>query len=86
MHFLVPAKCVNYKGSFSGYWTATKGVGQGGVTSASRFCFYTDDDLQSINELLYGYWNGLKRINVQTHADDIVIFCPSALVLKRLFL
>ena len=77
--------CVNYKGSFSGHWTATKGVRQGGVTSAYLFCLYIDDILMSINELPYGCWSGLQRINVQAYADDIVIFCPSVLGLKRLF-
>ena len=66
----------NYKQSFSGHWTATKGVWQGGVTSAYLFGLYIDDILKSLNELPYGCWSGLKRINDQVYADDIVIFVP----------
>ena len=77
--------CVNHKGSFSRHLTATKGVRQGGVTSAYLFCLYIDDVLETINELPYRCWSSLKRINIQAYADDIVIFCPSALRLRRLF-
>ena len=79
--------CVNqnYKESFSGRWTATKGVRREDVTSAYLFCLYTDDILQSINELQSRCWNDLKRINVQAYAGNIVIFCPSGLGRKRFF-
>ena len=69
---------INFSGHFSGNWKASRGIRQGGVTSAILFCIYIDDIIKNIASQPYCCRIGINKINVQAYADDVVIFCPTA--------
>ena len=50
----------------------------------SVFTIYIDEVLTKISAQQDGCWLGLKRINIQAYADDLVVFCPTVKGLKNL--
>ena len=75
---------VKFQNALSDDWQAIRGVRQGGVTSAFLFSIYIDEILTNISAQPDGCWLGLKRINIQAYADDLVVFCPTVIGLKNL--
>ena len=69
---------VCYGGAFSDRWSMVKGVRQGGVTSAYLFNIYINEILDKVSRLQPGCYLGIKKMNVQAYADDMVVLCNSA--------
>ena len=57
---------------------------QGGVTSAVLFNIYIDVILSKMNDLNIGCRMGMNKLNVQTYADYLELFCPTSSGLKKL--
>ena len=63
---------------FSDSWVTTRGVRQGGVLSIFLFSPCLDDIVTEISAMPVGCRLGINKINVQTYADDIILFSPTA--------
>ena len=48
-----------------------------------RRSIHSDDILKNVDNQPYGCWSGIRKINIQAYADDIVVFCPTASELRR---
>jgi len=75
---------VDYNGRVSDSWHIRRGVRQGGVLSAHLFCVYIDEILTNIAKLPFTCRLGINKVNVQAYADDIVVFCPTAMGLRAI--
>ena len=75
---------VKYEDEFSEIWQISRGVRQGGVLSAFLFSLYIEDILQAVANEESGCYIGIRKINVQAYADDIVIYCPTSAGLQKL--
>ena len=75
---------VHVGGTFSDEWSTGRGVRQGGVTSAYLFNVFIDGILSNISSMNVGCRLGIKRVNVQSYADDIVLISPSVAALQLL--
>ena len=75
---------VEYLGATSAAWRIKRGVRQGGVLSALLFSIYIEDLLASVSKQEHGCRLGVRKLNIQAYADDVVIFCPTAEGLRKL--
>jgi len=68
---------VYFNCSFSDSWFLRRGARQGEILSAYFFNIYIDDILVKISSYEIGCFLGINRINLEAHADDIVLLSPS---------
>ena len=75
---------VRWGGTLSSPFKVSNGVRQGGILSPYLFNVYMDDLSNDLNKSLYGCLVGQQSINHLMYADDLVVFCPSAIGLSHL--
>ena len=68
----------------SNSWNITRGIRQGGVTSALLFNIYIDEILSKMKDLNLGCMMGISKVNVQAYVDDLVLLSPTSSGLKKL--
>lgn len=75
---------VRWGGAMSTPFSVTNGVRQGGILSPYLFNVYMDGLSDNLNVSKYGCIAGPSTVNHLMYADDLVLFCPSAIGLKEL--
>ena len=76
--------CVRWGGVLSGKLCVSNGVRQGGIPSPYLCNVYMDDLSTNLNTCNVGCLSGTMMVNHLMYADDLVIFCPSAIELRKL--
>ena len=71
-------------GVLSDNFCVSNGVRQGGILSPYLFNVYMDDLSTNLNTCNVGCLSGTMMVNHLMYADDLVIFCPSAIGLRKL--
>ena len=61
----------------------SRGVREGGVLSAFLFSLYVEDILHAVINEESGCYIGIRKINIQAYAADIVIYCPTSIELQE---
>ena len=61
-----------------------RGLRPSGVLSAYVFSFYINSIPRDVSDMLHGCKLGIKQLNIQTYADDLVVFYPTANGLQQI--
>lgn len=70
--------------AISSPWKAQRGICHKGTFSAWLFNFSIDDILKEISQIKHNCRLGLRRINIQSYANDLLMYCPIASGLRIL--